>query len=550
MLVIAVGVLSFGSIGSAASTSLAVDEVDSTGRTRHSRVLRAEERLRRPDQPRRLSGRGDQRQRRARSIRCTTSRPSIWLRATTSSSAPTPPTRRIATSTSLPIGDLIQMGRPTGSGSCSASTQRRSTPSATRETRSATEGTGTGLVDTAAAAPAGGRSIWRCADGGDADSQQRRLLASHRLARRRQRLCRPEGRHQRGRLRPARYRRRRVPRAQEHLRRRGQPRPVGRRARERHRRPGLRQFDLPAVSLAGGDHYVVCADAAMTANCDLDVGDANPIQNGSPDGMRLVLAVETVDALSYEGDTPGSTEGSERASRTSPMTASPGARTVRTPMPTTLTSRCERSPRARRTRARRRRSSSTGRLRPGRHRRGRVSRAREHLDRLRRPRPVHRRARERLGRHWSTARSTSRRSASPAATTTSSVQTGDDRELRPRRRSDTDRIQNGSPDGSGSCWRVRRSTRSATRATPSARPRAPARPRPIRTPRPASASPGARTVPTPHNNADFSVKAITPGATNACGPRRPTRPATAASRRRGSTPSRAAAPRRRSPTRR
>jgi predicted extracellular nuclease len=70
-------------------------------------------------------------------------------------------------------------------------------------------------------------------------------------------------------------------------------------------------FDLPAVSLAGGDYYVICASTTTTANCDLDVSpDSNLIQNGSPDGLRLVLAGTTVDALSYEGDTAGATEGS------------------------------------------------------------------------------------------------------------------------------------------------------------------------------------------------------------------------------------------------
>ncbi|HEX4930788.1 MAG TPA: lamin tail domain-containing protein, partial [Gaiellaceae bacterium] len=70
-------------------------------------------------------------------------------------------------------------------------------------------------------------------------------------------------------------------------------------------------FDLPAVSLAGGDYYVICASTTTTANCDLDVApDSNLIQNGSPDGLRLVLAGTTVDALSYEGDTAGATEGS------------------------------------------------------------------------------------------------------------------------------------------------------------------------------------------------------------------------------------------------
>ena len=68
---------------------------------------------------------------------------------------------------------------------------------------------------------------------------------------------------------------------------------------------------LPAVSLAGGDYFVVCANTATTSNCDLDVApDSNLIQNGDPDGLRLLLAGSVVDAVSYEGDTAGATEGS------------------------------------------------------------------------------------------------------------------------------------------------------------------------------------------------------------------------------------------------
>jgi len=60
---------------------------------------------------------------------------------------------------------------------------------------------------------------------------------------------------------------------------------------------------LPSVSLAAGDHYVVCGDAATTANCDLDVTpDLNLIQNGGPDAIGLRLGTTLVDALSYEGD--------------------------------------------------------------------------------------------------------------------------------------------------------------------------------------------------------------------------------------------------------
>ena len=69
--------------------------------------------------------------------------------------------------------------------------------------------------------------------------------------------------------------------------------------------------DLPNVNLAAGDYFVVCANNTLTANCDQDVSiDTNWIQNGAPDGLRLMLGTATVDALSYEGDTAGATEGS------------------------------------------------------------------------------------------------------------------------------------------------------------------------------------------------------------------------------------------------
>ncbi len=69
---------------------------------------------------------------------------------------------------------------------------------------------------------------------------------------------------------------------------------------------------LPAVSLAAGDYFVVCANAAMTANCDLDATpDTNLIQNGAPDAIGLRLEGTLVDAVSYEGDSGAPyTEGS------------------------------------------------------------------------------------------------------------------------------------------------------------------------------------------------------------------------------------------------
>jgi hypothetical protein len=71
-------------------------------------------------------------------------------------------------------------------------------------------------------------------------------------------------------------------------------------------------IDLPSVSLAAGDYYVVCANAATTANCDLDVSpDTNLIQNGAPDAIGLRESGTLVDALSYEGDSGAPyTEGS------------------------------------------------------------------------------------------------------------------------------------------------------------------------------------------------------------------------------------------------
>jgi len=66
---------------------------------------------------------------------------------------------------------------------------------------------------------------------------------------------------------------------------------------------------LPAVSLGAGGFFVVCADAATVANCDLDT--ISSIQNGAPDVVALTLAGEVIDTVSYEGDTAAPyTEGS------------------------------------------------------------------------------------------------------------------------------------------------------------------------------------------------------------------------------------------------
>ena len=70
--------------------------------------------------------------------------------------------------------------------------------------------------------------------------------------------------------------------------------------------------DLPAVTLGAGDYFVVCANAATVANCDLDASpDTNFIQNGAPDAVALFNDATLVDTVSYEGDTGAPlTEGS------------------------------------------------------------------------------------------------------------------------------------------------------------------------------------------------------------------------------------------------
>jgi predicted extracellular nuclease len=71
-------------------------------------------------------------------------------------------------------------------------------------------------------------------------------------------------------------------------------------------------FPLPAVSLAPGDYFVVCANAATVANCDLDVNpNTDLVQNGAPDAVAIRFNGSLVDTVSYEGDMPAPyTEGS------------------------------------------------------------------------------------------------------------------------------------------------------------------------------------------------------------------------------------------------
>jgi predicted extracellular nuclease len=91
-----------------------------------------------------------------------------------------------------------------------------------------------------------------------------------------------------------------------------------------------RTVNLPAVSLAEGDHYVVCGNAANTANCDLDMTpDTNLIQNGDPDGVVLEIATGAVDSLAYG---PGPMAGvTETANATFDNSANAGQGLARVP---------------------------------------------------------------------------------------------------------------------------------------------------------------------------------------------------------------------------
>ncbi|HEY7468136.1 MAG TPA: lamin tail domain-containing protein, partial [Acidimicrobiia bacterium] len=75
-----------------------------------------------------------------------------------------------------------------------------------------------------------------------------------------------------------------------------------------------RLFALPNVDLPTGDYFVVCGNAASTPNCEMDVSpDSDLIQNGAPDAVALLLNGVVVDTVSYEGATPGFTEGTSGA---------------------------------------------------------------------------------------------------------------------------------------------------------------------------------------------------------------------------------------------
>ena len=312
MLVIAVGVLSFGSIGSAASTSLVINEVDYdqpaldtaefyelknvSGAPINLDAYRVEL----------INGNGG-------ALYQVHDLPNVDLAAgdyfvVCANAANTANCDLDVT----PDGDLIQNGAPDGLRlMLGLDPAPIDAVSYEGDTLGATEGSGIGLVDTAAAAPALAESISRCPDGGDADVNNAdfSLRTSSPGA---ANVCAG-------------------PKVVINEVDYDQPGTDGAEFLELKNTSAVSvnldpyvvelvngtgglvygTIELPAVSLAGGDHYVICADAATTANCDLDVTpDSNLIQNGAPDGLRLVLAGTTVDALSYEGDTAGATEGS------------------------------------------------------------------------------------------------------------------------------------------------------------------------------------------------------------------------------------------------
>ena len=88
-----------------------------------------------------------------------------------------------------------------------------------------------------------------------------------------------------------------------------------------------RTIDLPAINLAAGDYYVICANNTTVANCDLDsTPDTDFIQNGAPDALGLWLGSTLIDAVSYEGNsqapyTEGSGTGLEDTAAASPAPA-------------------------------------------------------------------------------------------------------------------------------------------------------------------------------------------------------------------------------------
>jgi len=65
----------------------------------------------------------------------------------------------------------------------------------------------------------------------------------------------------------------------------------------------------PTGTIAAGDYYVICSDNTKVLHCDHDITpDTNFINDGAPHAISLNKGAVVLDALSYEGDTPGFTE--------------------------------------------------------------------------------------------------------------------------------------------------------------------------------------------------------------------------------------------------
>jgi hypothetical protein len=65
-------------------------------------------------------------------------------------------------------------------------------------------------------------------------------------------------------------------------------------------------------TLAAGGYFVICANTANTANCNLDESpNTDLVQNGAPDAVAIVVTASGafIDVVSYEGDTAGYFEG-------------------------------------------------------------------------------------------------------------------------------------------------------------------------------------------------------------------------------------------------
>ena len=75
--------------------------------------------------------------------------------------------------------------------------------------------------------------------------------------------------------------------------------------------PSYNSFYLTGYSLSAGDYFVICGNASMVMNCNFDTGvSSNLIQNGSSDGIALYNGSVLIDAITYEGEIEGITEGS------------------------------------------------------------------------------------------------------------------------------------------------------------------------------------------------------------------------------------------------